>query len=195
VPPNPNGEADITALLRAAGAGDRGALDQVFTQVYQHLRGLARAQRRATPSDTLSTTGLVHEAYLKLVKSEGLSSEDREHFYNLAARAMRQVLIDRARAHGAAKRPEARTRVTLDTGDAAGPDPNALSAELMDLDRALDKLAGLDARLADLVSLRLFAGLEFGEIAALRGVSERTVLRDWRKTRAILSAELGGAPG
>ena len=194
MPSSPNVEADITALLRAAGAGDRAALDEVFTQVYQHLRGLARAQRRATPSDTLSTTGLVHEAYLKLVRSEGLSSEDREHFYNLAARAMRQVLIDRARAHGADKRPEARARVTLDEGEASGADYNALSAELLDLDRALDKLAALDARLADLVSLRLFAGLEFGEIAALRGVSERTVLRDWRKTRAILSVELDGSP-
>jgi hypothetical protein len=93
----------------------------------------------------------VHETYLKLVKSEGLSSEDREHFYSLAARAMRQVLIDRARAHGAQKRPEGRLRVTLDESD-GGTDPGALSAELLDLDRALDALAVLDARLADLVS-------------------------------------------
>ena len=182
--------ADITALLRDAESGNRAALDRAFAVVYEHLRGLARAQRRRHASDTLSTTALVNEAYLKLVHGNDLALESREHFFNLAARAMRQVLLDRARAIGAAKRPEGRLRVTL-ADDAGGPpDPGALSAELIDLDRALDKLAALDARLADRVSLRLFAGLEFGEIAALRGVSERTVLRDWRKTRAFLVAEL-----
>jgi DNA-directed RNA polymerase specialized sigma24 family protein len=95
-----------------------------------------------------------------------------------------------APAIGAAKRPEGRLRVTLGDEIGGAPDPGVLSAELIDLDRALEKLAALDARLADLVSLRLFAGLEFGEIATLRGVSERTVLRDWRKTRAFLLAEL-----
>ena len=184
--------ADITALLRDAESGDRSALDRAFSVVYDHLRGLARAQRRRHASDTLSTTALVNEAYLKLVHGTTLALESREHFFNLAARAMRQVLLDRARAIGAAKRPEGRLRVTLGDEIAGAPDAGALSGELIDLDRALEKLAALDARLADLVSLRLFAGLEFGEIAALRGVSERTVLRDWRKTRAFLLAEMDG---
>jgi RNA polymerase sigma factor (TIGR02999 family) len=180
--------ADITALLKAAHDGDRSALDRAFGVVYDHLRGLARAQRRRGPADTLSTTALVNEAYLKLARGGELALESREHFFNLAARAMRQVLLDRARALGAAKRPEGHLRVTLD----ADLDTGALSAELLDLDRALDKLAAVDARLGELVALRLFAGLEFGEIAALRGVSERTVLRDWRKTRAFLVAEMAG---
>jgi RNA polymerase sigma factor (TIGR02999 family) len=182
--------ADITGLLHAAEAGDRAALDRAFEVVYQHLRGLAHAQRRRHGGDTLSTTALVNEAYLKLVHGGELALESREHFFNLAARAMRQVLLDRARAIGAAKRPEGRLRVTLGDEIGGAPDPGVLSAELLDLDRALEKLAALDARLADLVSLRLFAGLEFGEIATLRGVSERTVLRDWRKTRAFLLAEM-----
>ena len=184
---------DITALLHAAGNGDRGALDQAFTLVYQHLRGLAHAQSRKGQDQTLGTTALVNETYLKLVHGEALELHSREHFFNLAARAMRQVLVDRARSLGAAKRPDQRLRVPLDAESVAAlPSVGALPAELIDLDHALDRLALADARGADLVALHLFAGLQFGEIAALRGVSERTVLRDWRKTRAFLLAQLDG---
>lgn len=185
-------DTDITGLLAAANHGDRDALDRAFALVYEHLRGLARAQRRRGAADTLSTTALVHEAYLKLTHGDALALESRAHFFNLAARAMRQVLLDRARAIGAAKRPEGRLRVTLDADAPAATHIEVLSAELIDLDRALARLDAVDARLAELVELRLFAGLEFGQIATLRGVSERTVLRDWRKTRAFLVAELDG---
>ncbi|HVF35030.1 MAG TPA: ECF-type sigma factor, partial [Candidatus Saccharimonadia bacterium] len=117
----------------------------------------------------------------------------REHFFSLAARAMRQILVDRARAAGAAKRPGAGLRRTLD-GDGplelASADASAL--DLIDLDAALTSLATLDARLAEVAELHLFAGLEFAEIAVLRATSERTVFRDWRKARAVLSTALGG---
>lgn len=182
---------DITSLLHAAGNGDRDALNQAFALVYQHLRGLAHAQRGKGQDQTLGTTALVNETYLKLVHGESLALQSREHFFNLAARAMRQVLVDRARSLGAAKRPDPRLRISLDAESGAAVSMvAALPAELIDLDRALDRLAAADSRGADLVALHLFAGLEFGEIAALRGVSERTVLRDWRKTRAFLLAQL-----
>ncbi len=185
-------DADITALLHAAERGDRDALDRAFALVYQHLRGLAHAQRQRDRQDTLSTTALVHETYIKLVHSPQLTLSSRAHFFNLAARAMRQVMLDRARAIAASKRSDGQVRVTLDAElDAAAPEAPALSAELLDLDRALTRLTDADERLADLVSLRLFAGLEFPEIAVLRGVSERTVLRDWRRIRAFLVTELG----
>ena len=187
VPPH-----EITALLHAAGNGDRSALNHAFALVYQHLRGLAHAQPGKGQHPTLGTTALVNETYLKFVHGEALSLQSREHFFNLAARAMRQVLVDRARSLGAAKRPDQRLRISLDEeSGAALPAVAALPAELIDLDRALDRLAAADARGADLVALHLFAGLQFGEIATLRGVSERTVLRDWRKTRAFLLAQLG----
>src|SRR6476659_3596836 len=121
--------ADITGLLHAARDGDRSAVDRVFGVVYEHLRGLARAQRRRNAADTLSTTALVNEAYLKLAGGAELALESREHFFNLAARAMRQVLLDRARALGAGKRPEGRLRVTLDA-ELGASDVGALSAEL-----------------------------------------------------------------
>ena len=183
--------SEITALLHAAGNGDRNALDQAFALVYQHLRGLAHAQCRNGPDQTLGTTALVNETYLKLVQGQALELQSREHFFNLAARAMRQVLVDRARSLGAAKRPDQRLRISLDDDSGAAlPVVAALPAELIALARALDRLAAADARGADLVALHLFAGLQFGEIADLRGVSERTVLRDWRKTRAFLLAHL-----
>jgi RNA polymerase sigma factor (TIGR02999 family) len=186
--------AAITELLTAARAGDHAARDRAFAMLYAELKGLAHAQLKRARGDTLSTTGLVHEAYLKLQHAAKLDVGDREHFFNLAARAMRQILLDRARAADCAKRPDPALRRTLDgDGVIALAAADSAAADLLDLDRALDSLAGLDARLAEVAELHLFAGLEFGEIAALRGQSERTVLRDWRKARAILQAGLGEA--
>ena len=180
---------ELTALLQAIESGDRGALDRAFALVYAELKGLARAQRRRAGPQTLSTTALVHEVYVKFAQAGQVAAESREHFYSIAARAMRQVLLDRARNARAGKRPDPAARRSLD-GQAPGLD--VVSTDLLDLDRALSALAAVDRRLAEVAELHLFAGLEFGEIAALREVSERTVLRDWRKTRAILIASLSG---
>jgi RNA polymerase sigma factor (TIGR02999 family) len=186
-----SGDADdITGLLRDAQAGDREALDRAFRIVYEQLKHVAHRQLAGSAA-TLSTTALVHETYLKLVRAEHVAASDRRHFFNLAARAMRQVLLDRARARGAAKRDEPAGQ--WPAGDELLA-TEALSIELIDLDRALNELAALDAGLGELVELRLFAGLEFDDIARLREVSERTVFRDWRKARAILVAGLGTAP-
>ena len=183
---------ELTSLLQALERGDRAALDRAFALVYGELKRLARAQRRRAGRETCSTTALVHEVYMKFAQAGEIAAPSREHFYSLAARAMRQVLLDRARAATAAKRPDPGAQRSLDGvldgGDAA---LEAVSVDLLDLDRALATLAALDARLAEVAELHLFAGLEFGEIAELRGQSERTVLRDWRKARAVLAGALG----
>lgn len=183
---------ELTSLLEALGRGDRAALDRAFAMVYAELKRLARAQRRRAANETCSTTALVHEVWLKFAQAGEVAADNREHFYSLAARAMRQVLLDRARAATAAKRPDRGAQRSLDGvldgGDAALA---AVSVDLIDLDRALATLAALDARLAEVAELHLFTGLEFGEIAELRGQSERTVLRDWRKARAVLAGALG----
>ena len=183
---------ELTQLLQALERGDRGALDRAFALVYSELKRVARMQRRRGANDSFSTTALVHEVYLKCAQAGEIAAGSREHFYNVAASAMHQVLGDRARAASAVKRPHPGTRESLD--DALGDGRiEAVAADLMDLDMALGALAVLDERLAEVVQLHLFAGLEFGEIASLRGVSERTVLRDWRKARAVLVHRLGGA--
>ena len=187
---------EFTALLEAVSHGDRAALDRAFSLVYEELKRLAHGQRRRAGSDTLSTTGLVHETYLKFLRAEAVDASGRDHFYRLAARAMRQVLLDRARIEGAARRPQQARRAGLDEVEHALGDVAAIAPdELIDLDRALRHLEDLDPRLAEVAQLHLFAGLEFAELAALRGVSERTVLRDWRKARAVLVSRLDPCPG
>jgi RNA polymerase sigma factor (TIGR02999 family) len=185
---------ELTQWLASLERGDRTAIDHVFAIVYGELKRLAHAQRVRASGGTLGTTALVHETYLKLVRADAVSAQSREHFYRLASRAMRQVLLDGARIAQAAKRPAPGARVTLD-GDGLELASESWSPEhTLDLDAALAALEAMDARLAEVAELHLFAGLEFAEIAALRGVSERTVLRDWRKARAVLAARLGEAP-
>jgi RNA polymerase sigma factor (TIGR02999 family) len=180
---------ELTQLLQALDQGDRAALDRAFALVYAELKRLAHAQRAHAIGASLSTTALVHETYLKFVRADGVSAGNREHFYRLAARAMRQVLLDSARIAGAAKRPSAGARSTLDDAQVAA---ELDYDEMIDLDRAVSALEAIDARLAEVAQLHLFAGLEFAEIAALRNASERTVLRDWRKARAVLVSRLDG---
>jgi len=182
--------SDVTALIDAAGSGDATALKTLFAKVYDELKVLARKQLAASSSATLNTTGLVHEAYLKLAQPGGHELRNRVHFFALAAKAMRQIVIDRARARIADKRGGVHLMV-VDLAEAAeivdaelGPD------ELLRLDRALTDLASEEPRLADLVELRFFAGLEIGEIAALHDVSARTLNRDWRRAKAQLHAAL-----
>lgn len=177
----------ITELLKSARGGDPGALDAVFERVYAELRNLAGAQlRRAGPAGTLNTTAVVHEAYLKLANSPALSFEDRNHFYSVAARVMRQILLNHARHHMAAKRGGGRP-VTLKDDDAA---VEAEAHRVMVIDAALSRLAAVDERLARVVELRYFAGLSVIEVGEILGVTDRTIKRDWQAARAFLYREL-----
>ena len=190
----------ITALLRAVEAGDAAAVGELFERLYGELRQIARRQLRAAPPlETLDTTALVHETYLKLAESERLSVRDRAHFFALAARAMRQVLLDAARRRLRDKRGGGEAHVPIEVLVLEGREPAApmRAAELLALDAALERLAESDERLARLVEWRFFAGRSEEEIGAFLGVSERTVRRDWRKARAFLYRELetaGQAP-
>jgi RNA polymerase sigma factor (TIGR02999 family) len=176
----------VTALLNAVTGGDRSRLDALFTRVYDELHGLAGHVRRGRAGETLDTTALVHEAYVKLVPSADRTWEGRAHFFGVAARAMRQVLVDAARRRMAAKRGAGRD-VTLAEELHPGPvQPDALIA----LDEALDRLGGIDARAARVVEHRFFAGLTTAETARVLEISTATVERDWRAARAWLAGEL-----
>jgi RNA polymerase sigma factor (TIGR02999 family) len=193
--PSPEATQEITRLLSAARGGDRVASDELFAGVYRELHRLAHAQLSAhgRAGDTLDTTSLVHEAYLRLAQPAGLSAEDRAHFFNLAARVMRHVVVDYARKRDAAKRSGEVVRIEV-----GGPkEPMAegdarLTDDLLALDASLERLEAESPRLARLVELRFFAGLSFVEIGDVQGLTERTAKRDWRKARAFLLAELAG---
>lgn len=178
--------ADVTELLAAWRDGDREAIRELMPLVYDELRALARRQA-AGGSETLRTTALVHETYLKLARHSRLAVQDRRHFFALAARAMRQLVVDHARRRTAAKRGGAAGALPLD--DAHIP-LQARAAEIVALDAALDRLASLDDSLSRVVELRFFAGLSVEETADVLGCSPRTVKREWRKARALLHADL-----
>jgi len=183
--------ARVTALLAEAKAGKAEALDALLPLVYAELRRVAGAYvRRERPGQTLQATGLVHEAYLRLMKDKNLHWENRAHFCAIAANAMRQILVERARARGAAKRGGAWNRLTLDEGQAAAPEA---VVDVEALDQALARLAERDPDQARLVELRYFGGLTIEETAAVLGVSPATVKRSWMVARAWLKKELGGA--
>lgn len=189
LPPGP-----VTVLLRQAAEGDEHALDRVFALTYAELRRRARLVRRATPGApdaTLSSTALVHEVYLKLVPAAEREWHGRAHFFAVAARAIRQVLVSAARARLAAKRGGGGAfAVSLDEGAMAAP---LRPERLLALDEALERLATLDARQARVVECRYFAGLTAEETADLLGVSVPTITRDWRSARAWLATELEDA--
>lgn len=187
-------ESEITALLEAASNGDSHALQALFVRVYHELKQLARHRLAESAGHSLNTTALVHEVYLKLAHSDGRPLHGRTHFFALAAKAMRQIVIDRARARAAEKRGGGEMQlVELDEAlDVSGSELDA--DELMRLNNALDSLEAVEPRLAELVELRFFAGLGIGEIAALRDVSERTLNRDWRRAKAQLYATLHPEP-
>jgi RNA polymerase sigma factor (TIGR02999 family) len=160
----------------------------LFERVYQELHRIARGQRRAAGSPvTLDTTALVHEVYLKLHDAPDAKSIGRAHFLSLAARAMRQILVDHARARGRLKRGGGAIVTGLDERIGAPGDV----VDLVALDTALSRLAQLDPRAGELVEWRIFVGLEIPEIAQLQNLTERTVFRDWRRARAFLVRELG----
>lgn len=179
----------ITRLLEAAEGGDAAAHDRLFTLLYDELRRCAHRQLGGS-AQTMSTTALVNETYLKLVSAQTLKLESRQHFMALAARAMRQVLVDHARRIGADKRGGAALQVTLNEHL---PDTPAEAAEVLALDQALNELEKIDQRAARVVQLHFFAGLTFGAIGELEGLAERTIKRDWEAARRMLALAMGGA--
>jgi RNA polymerase sigma-70 factor (ECF subfamily) len=182
---------DITGMLIAWGGGDREALDRLMPLVYQELRRLAHRQmRRERQGETLQTTALVNEAYLRLVDYERVHALDRSHFLAIAAQAMRRILIERARSRRSDKRGSNPQRVSLE--DAADVS-NERAADLVALDEALHALAEIDPRKAQLVELRYFGGLTIEETADVLGVSTPTVERDWRTARIWLHREISKA--
>ena len=189
------GPGEITRLLAAAHEGDSEAMDRLMTLVYDELRVMARRQFRSRrPGQTLTTTALVHEAYLKLVDHPGATWQDRSHFLSVAAVTMRHILVDSARRRVAKKRGGEGVRVPFDDLHLSLEEPSsdARAVEVLALDRALTSLAALNERLSRLVELRFFGGLNEEETARVMGTSERTVRRDWRKARAFLFQALGG---
>ena len=180
--------ADITEWLSAARGGDRSALDRVLSTLYRELHGMARRQLGPNQGQTLDATGLVHEAYLRLVGRSEAEFEDRAHFFAYAASAMRSVVIDYARQRLAAKRGGDLHRVTDLPEDLGGG--LRLDEDMLGLDVALDRLGAVDRRLAQVVEMRYFAGLSETEIAGLLKRSERSVRRDWQKARLFLLASL-----
>jgi RNA polymerase sigma factor (TIGR02999 family) len=170
-------------------ARDGGALSEEFAASYDELRRLARRQlRRLRPGQTLTTTALVNEAFVKLVQGP-VQAADRAHFFALAARAMRQILVDYARRRASGKRGSGMRPATLDA-DAIPVD--AIADEMLGIDRALTRLESLDERLARVVEWRFFGGMSEDEVAEVLGVTTRTVRRDWQKARAFLYRELSG---
>lgn len=180
--------SDITRLLREVRDGDSGAFDRLMSLVYDELRQMASRQlQRERPGHTLDTSALAHELYLKLVDQAEVDWHGRAHFFVLAARAMRQILIDYARKRKAKKRGGDWSRTTLSArhGSIA-----VQMGELLALDEVLHRLQDLDERLSKVVELRFFGGMTEKEIAEVLDVSTRTVQRDWRKARAWLYKEL-----
>jgi RNA polymerase sigma factor (TIGR02999 family) len=174
----------ITSWVIAARGGDRDAAERLYRAVYDQLRRIASAQRmRLSAGSTLSTTVVVHEVYLRLEQAERLTVADRHHFFSLAARIMRQILIDDARRRIADRRGAGAHVEPLADIDVAAPQR---PEQWLALDEALDGLAAQDEGLAKLVELRFFAGLPFEDIAGLVESSERTVRRQWRRARAYL---------
>jgi RNA polymerase sigma factor (TIGR02999 family) len=187
----------ITLLLRQATQGDRDALDQVFESLYPDLRRVARARlhQQGRP-ESLNTTSLVHESFMRLAATASLRLEDRKHFFAYAAKTMRSVIIDTAREHLADRRGGGAEHVTLGgTAALQVADNSGASDDLLRVNDALQQLEALDPELAELVEMRYFGGYSEAEIAELKGVNERTVRRHWDKARAWLFVALGDGGG
>ena len=184
-------QEEILEILAAARRGDEDAVERLFPMVYTQLRHSARRElRKWRPGGTLNTTALVHEAYIKLVGRSRLDLQDRNHFFALSATAMRQIVVDHARRRRAQKRGGDETPLPIHESRLG---KNEADLDVLDLDRALEALTSRSQRLGKLVELRFFGGLTFDEAADVLGMSKRTAHRDWRKARAFLYAELGGA--
>ena len=182
-------DAPVTSLLHQAGQGDAAAVERVFALLYRELQGMARARLARAPRVTAADTGaLVHECWLRMQSLGERHFADRTHFLAYAARAMRSIVTDMARRHAAERRGGQAEHLTLDTSvaDAVADAPE----DLLALDGALEALSRLDARAAQVVEMRFFAGLGEVETAAALQVSLRTVQRDWERARAFLTLAL-----
>ena len=178
----------VTELLHAWSAGDAQALEDLIPVVHDELSRLARRKMaHERPGQTLQPTALVNEAYLRLMDVKRLHWHDRAHFYAIAARVMRRILVDRARRRGALKRGDDVELLQMDEADAVSAKP---SYDLLELDEALDRLEVLDPRKARVIELRFFTGLNVEESAVALGVSPETVKRDWRLAKAWLKSQL-----
>lgn len=190
--PAPIPEGTVEQIVDRLASGEGAAAEALMPVVYDELRRLARGYVRRERARSVQATELVHEAYLRLAGDRPRRWRGRTHFLAIAAISMRRVLVERARARGAAKRGGDRVQVTLDEALAAGP---GTAVDLLALDEALSSLAALDARQARVVELRFFGGLTVEETAEAAGVSPATVKRDWTLARAWLKRELGTDPG
>jgi len=179
---------DVTALLLSWRRGDAEALDRLVPLVYDELRSVARRHlRREQPGHALQATALVHEVYLRLVDVERLTLKNRTHFFAVAAKLMRQILVDHARRQHAGKRGGGATMVSLENASPAAQPP---SVDVLALDEALEALSAIDARQGGVVELRYFAGLDIDEAAEALGVSPATVEREWALAKAWLYRRL-----
>ena len=185
--------ADVTARLRAWSAGDHSALDQLMPVLHGELKRIARRfMRGEREGHTLQPTALVNEAFLRLVDGHGIQWQDRAHFFALSAQMMRRILVNYALARGAGKRGGAAQRVSLDDAMVVSLERDS---QLLELDRALQALARFNARKAQIVELRFFAGLSVEETASVLNVSPQTVLRDWNLSKTWLAREMGRQGG
>lgn len=185
--------AELTAMLKQWRAGDRSVERAVLDQIYPVLRGLAHRQVPVHGAWTLQPTELAHEAYLKLFEQRKMDWQDRGHFFAIAGRLVRQVVIDYLRERQAIKRGGQDAKVPLESlSDSDLPQQAEAGLDWLELDAALAELEQVDASAAELVEQRYFAGLSVPEIAEQRGVSEATVARQWRTTRAWLEVRLAG---
>ena len=181
----------VTQVLHEIGAGDSKAADRLLPLVYAELRRLAESRlRAAAPGNTLQPTALVHEAYLRLVGEGDPGWDGRHHFFGAAAQAMRDILVEQARRKGRQKRGAGRGKVTLDAERLPAVAEEERFDEVLAVDEALCALEKEDARAARVVTLRYFGGLSDAETAAVLGVSESTVTREWRFARAWLTRTL-----
>jgi RNA polymerase sigma factor (TIGR02999 family) len=184
---------NVTALLRAWSAGDQEALDQLMPVLHGELKRIARRfMRRERQGHTLQPTALVNEAFLRLVVGDGIQWQDRAHFFAVSAKMMRRILVNYALARCAGKRGGAAHRISLDEAMVVSPERDS---QLVELDKALQALARFDARKAQVVELRFFAGLSVDETALVLKVSPQTVLRDWNLSKTWLSREMGRPAG
>ncbi len=189
----PDHPEDVTTLLLGVSAGDENAWNRLLSVVYRELHTMAHSAMKGEPSGhTLQTTALVNEAYLRLVRDRDRGWENRAHFFSVAARAMRRILVDKARMRRAIKRGEGRRPLSLDATGKPLSDCQDLFDDLEALDRALDKLGAQPAhkRKCTLVELRFFVGLNMNQTAEVLGVSPATAARDWEFTRAWLFREV-----
>ena len=190
--PSPSRD-DITELLQACSEGERDAFDRLIPVVYEDLRAIAHQRlSRERPDHTLNTTGIVHEAYIKLVPQATATWRDRAHFFAVSSKVMRDLLIDHARERNAAKRGGGAIHIPI-ADELHGRDTRTI--DLLALDEAMARLGEMDTRLEQVVECRYFGGLSMKETAEALGTSLRTAERDWRRARAYLYQALSTDPG